>query len=133
MLNRDQDLGRLMAATAPQLTVPAPRPATPEARFSPGRLLTTLRPVIASWCRRTQQGDSQVIIRFQNGYGAIISEPRRPAGRYEIVPLRFHGPGPDDYEFYFRSHLPDLTWCSGGDEIESMCEQISRLAPSGPR
>ena len=70
-----------------------------------------------------------MIIRFQNGYGAIISECRRPSGIYEVVPLRFHGPGLDDYEFYFRSHVADLTWCSEIDEIVKVCEQIARLRP----
>jgi len=131
MLNHDQDLDTLAAAKNPHLTLPSLMATPPEGRFAPGRFLTTLSPAIASWRRRTHQGDSKVIIQFQNGYGAIISEHRRLAGTYEVAPLRFHGYNPDDYEFYFGSHVPDLTWCSKTDEIVSLCEQISRLAHPG--
>jgi hypothetical protein len=131
MLNHDPDLDTLVAAKTPQFTVPPPRAARPEGRLDPGRFLTPLGPAIASWHRCPHQGGSQVIIRFKNGYGAIISEYRRLAGIYEVLPLRFPGPGPDDYEFHFRSHVPDLNWCSGCEEIVGVCDQISRLLPSG--
>ena len=124
MLNHDQDLDTLVAAKTPQLTVPLPR-------LAPGRFLAHLSPVIASRHRRPHQGGNQVIIRFKNGYGAIISEYRRSAGIYEVAPLRFHGPGPDDYQFVFRSHVSDLTWCSESDEMINVCEQIARLLPPG--
>ena len=131
MQNHDLDLDSLVAARTPHLTVPPPRAAGPEDRFDPDRCLTALGPTIASWHRRPHQGGSQVIVRFKNGYGAIISEYRRLAGIYEVLPLRFPGPGPDDYEFHFRSHVPDLTWCSGCEEIVGVCDQISRLLPPG--
>jgi hypothetical protein len=70
-----------------------------------------------------------VIIRFHNGYGAIISEYRLLEGIYEIAPLRFLGPGDGNYEFYFRSHVPDLTWCSHRDDMLLVCKQISGLLP----
>ena len=130
MLNHDQDLYSLVADKNPHLTVPSPLATPPGGRLAPGRFLATLSPAIASWRRCAHQGDSTVIIRFRNGYGAIISEPRRLAGTYEVAPLRFHGCNPDDYGFYFGSHVPDLTWCSKAEEIVSICEQISRLAPS---
>jgi hypothetical protein len=47
------------------------------------------------------------------------------AGIYQMAPLRFHGPGPDDYEFYFASHIPDLTWCAATDEMVQVGQQIS--------
>jgi hypothetical protein len=74
-----------VAAKNPHLAVASPVATPPEGRFAPGRFLATLSPVIASWRRRTHQGDSKVIIRFQNGYGAIISEHRRLAGTYEVA------------------------------------------------
>jgi len=123
MLNHNLDLDTFVAAKTPQLTVPPPR-------LAPSRFLAPLSPAIASWHRRPHQGGSQVIVRFQNGYGAIISEYRRLAGIYEIAPLRFHGPGPDDYELYFRSHVPDLTWCSASEEMVTVCQEIARLLPS---
>jgi hypothetical protein len=130
MLNHNPDLDTCVAAKTPQLPVPPPR-------LAPGRFLAPLSPAIASWHRRPHQGGSQVgsqggsqvIVRFLNGYGAIISEYSRPAGIYEIAPLRFHGPGPDDYELYFRSHVPDLTWCAASEEMVTVCEEIARLLP----
>jgi len=129
MLNRNQDLDNLVAADPPHLAAASPMATPPEGGLAPGRFLATLSPVMASWRRCTHRGDSQVIFRFQNGYGAIISEHRQPTGTYEVAPLRFHGCNPDDYGFYFGSHVPDLTWCSTVDEIVSLCEEISRLAP----
>ena len=131
IMNHDPDLDILMAAKPPQLTVPPSRAVWPEGWLEPGRFLTPLGPAIASWHRRPHQGSSQVIIRFKNGYGAIIAEYHRLAGIYEVLPLRFPGPGPDDYEFHFRSHVPDLTWCTGCEEIVGVCDQISRLLPPG--
>ena len=131
MLNYDLNLDTLVPAETPQLTVPPPRPARPESRLDPGRFLTHLGPSFASWHHRPHQGGSQIIIRFENGYGAIISQYRHLAGIYEVLPLRFTGSGPDDYAFHFRSHVPDLTWCSGWEEIVGVCDQISRLRPSG--
>jgi hypothetical protein len=130
MLNHHADLDSLAAARTPHLTVPPARAAGPD-RLDSDRCLASLGPNIASWHRRPHQGGSQLILRFNNGYGAIISEYRLLAGIYEILPLWFTGPGPDDYEFHFRSHVPDLTWCSGCEEIVGVCGQISRLLPRG--
>jgi len=131
MLNHNLDLNPRVAAETPQLPVPRPRAAWPEGRLVPRHLLAPLNPAISSWRRRTHPGGSQIVIRFKNGYGAIISEYPRSAGIYEVAPLRFHGPDPDDYEFHFRSHVPDLTWCSEIAELVEVCDQISRLLPPG--
>ena len=118
------------AADKPQLTLP-PSPATPgDCHLTSDQFLAPLHHTLASWHRHSQHDGSQVIIRFHNGYGAIISEHRLLEGTYGIAPLRFHGSGPDKYEFYFRSHVPDLTWCSDRDEMVRVCEQISRLQPA---
>jgi len=93
------------------------------------QLLAPLKDSMASWHRRPHPNGDQVIIRFHNGYGALISEYRLLAGIYEVAPLRFHGPEADDYEFYFRSHVADLTWCSHHAEMVLVCEQIARLLP----
>lgn len=131
MLNHSLHLDTIIAANPPQLPVPSLRGERPECRLSLGQFLAPLSPAIASLHRRTHQGRNQVIIRFKNGYGAIISEYCLLTGIYEIAPLRFHGLGRDDYEFYFRSHVPDLTWCSDPDEMVEVCEQISRLISPG--
>jgi hypothetical protein len=108
-----------------------PPPAEPqECWLSPGQFLAPLHHALASWHHHSHQDKNQVIIRFNNRYGAIISEYRLLEDIYEILPLRFHGPGSDDFEFYFRSHVPDLTWCSDHNEMLRVCEQISRLLPA---
>ena len=129
MLNHNLDLDTIVAAKTPQLPVPSPRAGRPEGRVSPERFLAPLSSAIAACHRRPHQGGSQVVVRFKNSYGAIISEDRQPAGIYEIAPLRFHGPGPDDYELYFRSHVPDLTWCSASEDMVAVCQEIARLLP----
>jgi hypothetical protein len=83
----------------------------------------------ALYCR-VHHGGRQTVIRFRNGYGALISSYRILEGIYEIAPVRFHGSGPEDYELYFRSHVPDLTWCSDGGEMVGLGEEIARLAPA---
>jgi hypothetical protein len=93
------------------------------------RFLAPLNHAIASWHHHFHQGRNQVVIRFHNGYGAIFSEYRLLERIYEIAPLRFHGPGPYDYDFYFRSHVADLTWCSDQQEILRVCAEIARLQP----
>ena len=130
MLNH-MDLDNLVAAKSPQVAVPHSEVAWPGGRLVPRQFLAPLAPVISSWLCRTEPGGTQAIIRFKNGYGAIISEYPRGAGTYEVAPLRFHGPDLDDYEFHFRSHVPDLTWCFEFAEIVEVCDQVSRLMPSG--
>jgi hypothetical protein len=130
MLDHTLHLDTPAAADMSQLTLP-PFPARrPDSRFTASEFLVPLHHAVASWRRRSRQGGNQVIVRFNNGYGAIISQYRLPEGIFEIAPLRFHGPGPDDHEFYFRSHVPDLTWCSDRAEMMRVCEQIARLQPT---
>ncbi|MGA9756334.1 MAG: hypothetical protein WBV23_14450 [Desulfobaccales bacterium] len=129
MLNYNLHLDAATPVDQRQPTVPAPQAEPLNDRLFPGQFLAPLGHVIDFLDRRTHQGGSQVIIRFKNDYGAIISEYRLLEGIYEIAPLRFQGPGRDDYEFYFRSHVPDLTWCSHPHDMVSVCEQIARLLP----
>ncbi len=130
MLNYNLHLDAATAVDSRQLTVPAPQAEALDDRLFPGQFLAPLSHAIGSLYRRNRQGGSQVIIRFKNDFGAIISEYRLLEGIFEIAPLRFHGPGRDDHEFYFRSHVPDLTWCSHPEDMVSVCEQIARLLPS---
>jgi hypothetical protein len=125
--NLDPDTGGT-AAVAPR-TVASPQADQPEGRVSPEQWLAPLSPAMAHWHRRPHHEGSQVIVRFHNGYGALISEYRLPLGIYEIAPLRFHGPGPDDHELYFRSHVPDLTWCSADEDMLAVCQEIAGLLP----
>jgi hypothetical protein len=120
-----------VAVDIPQLAVPPAGSGQRDCGLSPELHSTSFSHAIASLHRRAHQGGNQVIVRFHNGYGALISGYRLLEGIYEIAPLWFHGPGPDDYAFHFRSHVPDLTWTSEPDEIVGVCEQISRLVPPG--
>ncbi|MGB8991040.1 MAG: hypothetical protein WCD80_03195 [Desulfobaccales bacterium] len=124
----------------PAAAVATPQPVAPALRLEPldrrpfsSQCLAPLKDVIASIHSSRDREESQIILRFTNGYGALISAYRLLEGFFEITPLRFHGPGPDDYEFHFRSHVPDLTWGSGCDEILRVCRQIARLRPSAAR
>jgi hypothetical protein len=130
MLDHNLHLDTLAAVEMPRLTLPPPSLKRSDCRFASSQFLEPLHRAIASWHHSSHQGSNQVIIRFCNGYGAIISEYRLLEGIFEIAPLRFHGPGPDDHEFYFRSHVPDLTWCSDHTEMLRACEQIARLQPT---
>jgi hypothetical protein len=127
MYNHNLPGDPIIATGYPQLTVAFPQPKRPEGRLSPGQCLVPLTHVIISLTRRIHQGSHQEIVRFKNGYGALITDYRLLEGLYEIIPLKFQGPGADDYEFYFRSHVDDLTWCSDPDEVVGVCEQISQL------
>jgi hypothetical protein len=118
-----------MAAARPQRQHPPLQPELWDDGHAVIQSLGTLNHAIASWHWRLHQGRSRVIVRFHNGYGAIISEYHRREGIYEIAPLRFRGPEGDDYEFYFGSHVADLTWCSDRDELVRVCQQIARLLP----
>jgi len=129
MLDQNLYLETITAADMPWISLPPPSVGPQDGRLAPCQLLASLQPVIASWHHRSRQGGNQVVIRFHNGFGAIISEYRLLEGIYEIAPLQFFGPEDENYEFYFRSHVPDLTWCSDRDEILRVCEQISRLLP----
>jgi len=129
MLNQSPPLDALRGGEVPATAGPIPPAKPQDRRLSPGACLAPLNYAISSRRGHHHRGVQQTIIRFHNGYGAIITEGRWPGSLYEIAPVRFRGSGPDDYEFYFRSHVPDLTWCSDHAEILSICEQISRLGP----
>ena len=127
MLDHNLHLDTLAPAEMPQPILPPPAAKRSDCRFASSEFLAPLKRSMASWHHCPHQGRNQVIIRFNNGYGAIISEYRLLEGLFEVAPLRFHGPGPDDHEFHFRSHVPDLTWCSDHAEMVRVCEQIARL------
>ena len=131
MLNHNLHHDAGLAVETPPHPEPSPQAEGLEDRLAAGQFLAPLSHAIASRHCRTLPGGRQVIIRFKNGYGAIISQDRLLEGIYEIAPLRFHGPGPDDYAFHFRSHIPDLTWSAEPGEIVGVCEQIARLLPPG--
>ena len=124
------DLNLHPDSAAAECHLQALRTKLPNDGCSAIQVLAPLSYAIVSWQHRFHQGRNQVIIRFHNGYGAIFSEFRPPEDIYEIAPLRFHGPGPYDYDFYFRSHVADLTWSSDHQEILRVCEQIAHLLPT---
>jgi hypothetical protein len=132
MLDPHVHLHPAVAVAAVQPLAPAFRPEPPDSRPFSTQCLAPLQDAITSIYRSRDRAEGGVIIRFTNDYGALISAHRLLEGILEIAPLRFHGPGPD-YEFHFRSHVPDLTWCSWCDEILRVCRQIARLRPPAAR
>jgi hypothetical protein len=133
MLDHHMHLQPAVAEAAVQPLAPGFRPEPPDRRPFSSQCLACLQDAVASTHSPCGREGSQIIIRFTNGYGAMISASRLLEGFFEIAPLRFHAPGPDDYEFHFRSHVPDLTWGSGCDEILGVCRQIARLRPPAAR
>ena len=131
MLNHHPNPGPSVAADPPPPAVQLPLPAGLDLRLFPWQILAPLSQAIESLQRGADRGGAQLIIRFKNGFGAFISAYRLLEGIYEVAPLRFCGSGPGDYELYFRSHVPDLTWCSESADMVAVCDQISRLLPSG--
>ncbi len=115
----------------PPPAAPVPLPAGLDLGLFPGQILAHLTQDIESVQRGFDMGSARMIIRFKNGFGAIISASLHEEGVYEVAPLRFWGPGPDNYELHFRSHVADLTWCSQAEEMVGVCQQISRLLPGG--
>jgi hypothetical protein len=73
---------------------------------------------------------SQIIVRFQNGYGANILHDRLEKGLSEIAFLKFFGAGVNDFDFIHDGPVPDLSWCFKPAEIYSLCEAIARLGES---
>jgi hypothetical protein len=130
MLDHALHSGILSAAEISLFTVPPQSAGPGSCWLTPGQFLAPLHHAIVSCHYRSHQDGNQVIIRFKNGYGAVISTYRLRKDVYEILPLLFHGPGSDNYEFHFRSHVPDLSWCAGYDEMLEVCGQISRLMPA---
>jgi hypothetical protein len=133
MLDHHLHLHPAVAEATPQPVAPAFRSEPLDRRPFSSQCLVPLKDAIASIYSSRNREEGCVIIRFTNDYGAMISAYRLLEGIMEIAPLRFHGPGPDDYEFHFRSHVPDLTWGSGCDEILRVCRQIARLRPPAAR
>ena len=129
MLDHTLHVNTPAAEELPQPPFPPPG-NRPNCRLVLEQFLAPLPQNVASWQLCSHQSGNQMIIRFNNGYGVIILEYRLLEGIFEIAPLRFYGPGPDDHDFYFRSHVPDLTWSSDHAEIARVCEQIARLQPT---
>jgi hypothetical protein len=76
--------------------------------------------------------ESGIIIRFENGYGAAIkaASPEGNVKIFEMLLLRFHGPGVNDYRTAQYKPLPEYNrgpW----EEIVSLCREVALLGQVG--
>jgi hypothetical protein len=85
MLNHDQDLGTLVAAKTPQLTVPPPR-------LAPGRFLAPLSPAIASWHHRPTGGAARLSSGLRTAMGRLFRSIAGLPGFMRLRPSGFTAP-----------------------------------------
>ena len=69
----------------------------------------------------------QIILRFENGYGANILTNRLKEGLSELAVVKFFGPGIDEFNVVQDGPAPDLAWCYTLEEIFRLCDRISQL------
>ena len=108
------------------------------------KVFRTLAPQIILIHHRQVLAETQLIIRFANGYGVALL-PVSPAGDdsvLEMLVLRFHGPKINDSQLVQYAPVPEFN-CGNFDEIMDLCRQVSFLpknqtlalcsAPAGAR
>jgi hypothetical protein len=69
----------------------------------------------------------QIILRFDNGYGANILTNRLKEGLSELAVVKFFGSGIDEFDFIQDGSVSDLAWCYTLEEIFRLCDRISQL------
>ena len=76
----------------------------------------------------------QAIIRFHNDYGVCISPLSSSIARkfYEILVLRFHGSGYNDYNLAQYATVPEINWVLTDEEILRVCRQVNLLRKREP-
>ncbi|MBI4796768.1 MAG: hypothetical protein HY790_13185 [Deltaproteobacteria bacterium] len=91
----------------------------------------TLAPQIILIHHRQVLAETQLIIRFANGYGVALL-PVSPAGDdpiLEMLVLRFHGPKINDHKLVQYAPVPEFNR-GNFDEIMDLCRQVSLLPPN---
>ena len=76
--------------------------------------------------------ENQITIRFENGYGVTIRPVSLEEEVFEVLVLRFHGTGINDYQVAQYAPLPELNR-GGFDEIIGLCKQVALLPVSKAR
>jgi hypothetical protein len=76
--------------------------------------------------------ENQIAIRFGNGYGVTILPVSLEEEIFEVLVLRFYGPGINDYQVAQYAPIPEL---NRGDfkEIIDLCQQVALLPISKAR
>ena len=71
----------------------------------------------------------QAIIRFHNDYGVSILPLSSSIGSkfYEILVLRFHGSGVNDYKIAQYATVPEINWVLTDEDILRVCRQVYLL------
>lgn len=88
----------------------------------------TLAPQIILIHHRRVLAETQIIIRFANGYGVTLLKVS-PAGddpTLEMLVLRFHGPKINDYQLVQYAPVPEFNR-GNFDEIMNLCRHVSLL------
>ena len=76
--------------------------------------------------------ENQVAIRFENDYGVTILPVPLEEEVFEMLLLRFHGTGINDYQVAQYAPIPELNR-GGFDEIIDLCKQVALLPVSKVR
>jgi hypothetical protein len=90
-----------------------------------------LAPQIILIHHRQVMTETQLIIRFVNGYGVTLL-PVSPAGEdpiWEMLVLRFHGPKIKDYKLVQYAPVPEFNR-GNFEEIMDLCRHVSLLPPN---
>ena len=94
-------------------------------------LFQTLAPQVIMIHHRQVLGETQLIIRFANGYGVALL-PVAAAGNEQVLAmlvLKFHGPKINDYNFGQYAPMPEFNRGSFA-EILDLCRRVSLLPKS---
>ena len=88
----------------------------------------TLAPQIILIHRRQVLAETQLIIRFANGYGVALLPVSLPGDDpiLEMLVLRFHGPKINEYKLVQYAPVPEFNRGNLG-EIMDLCRQVSLL------
>jgi hypothetical protein len=99
-----------------------------------GDLLGPLAERIAAIHIDSPGGSEQAIIRFHNEYGVCVlpSGPSPGNNVYQMLVVRFHGLGANDYELAQYAPVPEVNWCSSLENILSVCNRVSLLQNKVP-
>lgn len=95
-------------------------------------IFNTLAEYVIAMDIKSVSNSHQAIIRFHNDYGVSILPLLTRNGRklYEILVLKFHGPGFNDYKIAQYATVPEINWVYD-DDVLGVCRQVYLLQKKG--
>ena len=93
----------------------------------PDTFFQSLRHCLVSVLGRQLLVGQQIIIRFKNGWGALILHNRLQEDLSEVSVIRFNELEGNEYDFKVDTQVLDLTWCTTTEDIIRFCEKIAML------